>query len=69
MSTNVKRPLLGRAVRPRLKVTVSASILADLDALTATGRFGATAAQTAEQFIRDKVRDYAVEGWIPLRRP
>ena len=36
----------------------------DLDVLLASGRFGKTRAEVAEQLIREKVRDLILQGWM-----
>lgn len=49
-----------------LKISTTAEIRADLQALADTGRFGKTASEVAEGFIRDRVRQHTLEGWLPM---
>jgi hypothetical protein len=48
---------------------VSEETMAALEALTRTGLFGRCVPEVAEAFVRDRIRDCVLEGWLPMAPP
>jgi hypothetical protein len=51
-----------------LKVSTTVEIWQDLMVLAASGRFGKTPSEVAEGFVRDRVRQHTLEGWLPMTK-
>ena len=56
----------------KLQLSTTPEVLAALDALKKTGKFGKTQAEVGEELLRLKLREVELEGWLdpggPRRR-
>jgi hypothetical protein len=49
-----------------MKISTTYEIWEALGLLAATGKFGKTPSEVAEGFVRDRVRQHTLEGWLPM---
>jgi hypothetical protein len=54
----------------KLQLSTTPQVVAALDALAKTGKFGKTASEIGEELLRLKLREIELEGWLqaPGRR-
>jgi hypothetical protein len=53
----------------KLGLSTTPQVVADLEALAKTGKFGKNASEAGEELLRLKLREIELEGWLaPARR-
>ncbi len=52
-----------------LKLSTTPEVCTELDHLLATGLFGKTRSEAAEQLLRERVRQLVLEGWTAADGP
>ncbi|MDF3071833.1 MAG: hypothetical protein K0R38_7434 [Polyangiaceae bacterium] len=48
----------------KLGLSTTPQVVADLEALARTGKFGKTASEVGEELLRLKLREVELEGWL-----
>lgn len=48
----------------KLQLSTTPQVVADLEALVKTGKFGKNASEAGEELLRLKLREVELEGWV-----